>query len=129
VHQNAWGKYRHTMAVIRSGDGNRSAVFTAEIPEAGSYDLELYLPDRDGVFFMRVIEDWHLVLETPDGPQEIDFDAAGGVGGWNSIGSYDLPEGEVKVKLTNRSEGRVVVADAVRWIPSAGTAGTENSGS
>jgi len=129
ANQNAYGKYRHTLAVIRAGKGDRHAVFTALIPSGGSWDLELHMPETRGLFFMSGIEDWHLAIEDGGVSHEATFDAAAGESGWNNVGSYDLTGGEVVVRLSDKSEGRVVVADAIRWVPSSDAARAEKAGS
>ena len=35
------------------------------------------------------------------------------------VGVYDLPAGEVQVKVPNKTDGDYVMADAVRWTPVA----------
>lgn len=45
----------------------------------------------------------------------LDFDAALGETGWNKLGEFDLPGGEVRLEVSNRTNGHGVVADAIRW--------------
>jgi hypothetical protein len=116
----AHGKYRHTAAIVRSGSGERKAVFTAEIPRAGEWELEWHLPKRssDG-------SDsgggpggtWQLSIVDESGDREVAFDAAVGEAGWNSLGRFDLTSGRVRVELSDATEGRYVYADAIRWTP------------
>jgi len=51
------------------------------------------------------------------GDREVTFDAAVGGSGWNSLGRFDLASGEVRVELSDETEGRYVYADAIRWTP------------
>ena len=46
---------------------------------------------------------------------KVEFDGAIGEAGWNHIGDYDLPAGEVRVIVSNQTSGAYAVADAVRW--------------
>ena len=128
----SWGKYRHTMAVVRSGAGDRRAVFAAELPRAGRWRLALHLPEpttrqgggspapnvqinvstglgRPGTYDLTLIA----------GGEEraLEFDAAAAETGWNTLGEFDLPRGAARLLLSNRSSGRAVIADAVRWQP------------
>ena len=48
------------------------------------------------------------------------FDSNAASQGWNLVVSIDLPEGETTVTISNKTDGRFVVADAIRWSPSAG---------
>lgn len=126
----SWGKYRHTMAVVRSGAGDRRAVFAAELPRAGRWRLALHLPEpttrqgggspapnvqinvstglgRPGTYDLTLIA----------GGEEraLEFDAAAAETGWNTLGEFDLPRGAARVVVSNETSGRVVIADAVRW--------------
>ena len=51
------------------------------------------------------------------GDRDVDFDASVGGSGWNSLGRFDLASGEVRVELSDQTEGRYVYADAIRWTP------------
>ena len=60
----------------------------------------------------------------PSGEQQITFDADGGESGWNTLGTFEIADGETRVEIANSSEGgRAVIADAIRWVP-ASTGGT-----
>ena len=38
--------------------------------------------------------------------------------GWNLVGdSMELPAGLVTLSISNRSDGDLVIADAIRWTP------------
>jgi len=117
----AWGTYRHTVALVRPGRGDQRAVFTVTLPRAGSWDLELHLPDKSRFRpFIQKWGAWHLELVTSEGSQEVTFDSVAAGGGWNLVGTYDLPAGEVRLELTDRTDGQLVVADAIRLQPAAG---------
>ena len=49
--------------------------------------------------------------------EEIRFDAGASEVGWNDLGTWDLAAGEVRVELARQSDGPIVVADAIRWLP------------
>jgi ABC-type transport system involved in multi-copper enzyme maturation permease subunit len=42
----SYGKYRHTAAYIRKGEGAKKALFSAELPQSGAWDIEIYIPMR-----------------------------------------------------------------------------------
>ena len=47
---------------------------------------------------------------------ESEFDAQNGEPGWNALGSFELADGEVRVRVPNVVEdGDYVMADAIRW--------------
>jgi hypothetical protein len=117
----AHGKYRHTMAVIRSGEGERQAVFTAELPEAGPWELEYYFSPPSGSAKRRNPGTWNLTLVDESGEQEITFDAGGGESGWNSLGTFEIAGGEVRLVVSDSTDGDYVVADAIRWKRARGS--------
>lgn len=111
---SAWGKYRRTVAVIKGGKGERMAVFTAALPQSGRYELEFHLAEsrrsQRGV--------WNMNLVDGSGTQAIPFDADKGDSGWNSLGTFEIAGGEVRLEVTDRVEGKgEVMADAIRWKP------------
>ena len=133
---SAWGKYRRTVAMAFPGGEAYPAYFTAELAH-GQWRLDYHLPERriperwagdgermmyaqPGSMEMRLsaFENADSVPETSRNPVRewrLDFDAALGESGWNKLGEFDLPGGEVRLEISNRTTGEVVVADAVRW--------------
>jgi len=118
----AYGKYRHTSAVIGAGDGRHKVIFSADLPESGPWELELYFAAPTSRAAKRLkLGTWHLTLVDESGPQEITFDAHGGESGWNSLGTFEVAGGEVRLMLSDRTDGDYVVADAIRWRRARGS--------
>lgn len=116
----AWGKYRHTTAVIESGDGSKKAVFSASLPVDGEWDLEFHMPAKS-IVQRRDWGKWNITVRDSNGDQqEVKFDSKAGSEGWNLADKLNLPKGEVTVEISNKTDGDFVVADAIRWSPSAG---------
>ena len=105
--------------------GNRKAVFTAPIPSAGQWDLEIHMTNKDR-FGRGGWGNWEMNVMAGSDPMPVSFDSGAGTQGWNLVGTFDLPEGEVAVELSDKTDGRVVVADAIRWLPSAGNTRKED---
>ena len=114
-----WGRYRHTATLVRAGDGDGRALFTATLPSPGSWDLEIHVPQGRrfplgrwplGTLHLQVLRDGQSVAETQ-------IDAGAAAPGWNLVDGWSLDAGEVTVALSNRTDGEVVVADAIRWVP------------
>ena len=140
---SAWGRYRHTIARATTGQGNHAATFSAQLPESGRWRLAYHLPAMSGgsgvvsaraaggavvvsastgdsgAYFGRQ-GTYDIALESAGESQEVEFDASVAESGWNDLGEFDLPAGEVRVKVTNSTSGRTVVADAIRWSPANG---------
>lgn len=116
-----WGKYRHTVAGSIPGDGSAVAVFAADLPEPGRWRLEYHVPDPQGLglwgpsygtlgtLAMTVIADGREV--------EIAYDGASADVGWNEIDDFEFASTHVRLEVSNRTDGEMVVADAIRWLP------------
>lgn len=117
--ESAWGRYRHTMAVVRSGSGAQQAEMTAELPSPGPWQLEVHLPDKRRFGRSRTWGSWTLRIRSSGEPHEVAFDAGTADRGWNLVGAFELPAGEVTVVFGNDTDGDLVVADAVRWTPAS----------
>ena len=133
----SWGKYRRTVARIGAGDGAQIATFEAQLPAAGRWRLGYHLALPPGGASAGVsIGGGGVRVVTGGGPGEVfgsydlrlqadgvdtavEFDAIGADTGWNQLGDFDLPAGSVTLSVTNKTSGRLVVADAIRWRPVA----------
>ena len=130
----SWGKYRRTVVRSAPGSGEERAVFVAELPAAGSWQLDYHLPaldfgrqysggPNDAVF--AYLRDhslgrqgaYSVSLESGGRETVVEFDASAGQPGWNAVVQLDMPQGPARVAVSNRTTGRTVVADAIRWTP------------
>lgn len=115
-NENAWGRYRHTFAHTGPGDGTRRAVMPAKLPSAGVWALEIYVPALSNLP-ANARGKWHLEVISANGREALSYDATAANAGWNRVGEYRLPAGEVRVELTDKTDGRMVIADAFAWSP------------
>ncbi len=105
----SWGRYRRTTVVAPPGDGNRSAAFTAELPEAGRWRVELHVPSLSplppGMGPMRREVRIGNGADSPspagNGNDGVRFEASLGI----RLGSYDL-------ELENGGNSRPIDFDA-----------------
>jgi hypothetical protein len=58
----------------------------------------------------------HYKIHHDEGEEEITLDYQAADGGWNSLGRYHLSADTARVVLTNKSAGRIVIGDAVKWV-------------
>jgi hypothetical protein len=124
---SAWGKYRHTMAYMKPGEGQTQAAFSAEVPQAGPWQLEIHLPNLVFNWGVASWGTWEFEITNGGDTQTASFDNAGAVRGWNQVGTFALAPGEVSVALSDRSDGRLVVADAIRWSRRASESNDQTS--
>ena len=132
----SYGRYRHTIARVTAGQGDRAATFSAVLPAAGRWRVDYHLPDlaarhttQDDSPF-QLTANLEITSGRSQGPQlgtydmklvsggttrQVEFDASATEPGWTSIGRYDLTAGPVSLVVTNLTGGRTVVADAVRF--------------
>ena len=143
---SSWGRYRRTTALVAKGEGTQRAIYTAVLPEAGRWRVELHVPSllpvpaggeirrevrfggRDGppgdeargaqvnVSFGLYLGTYDLELRNGGSSRPIDFDAQGAGIGWATLGEFDLAPGVVGLELSNDTTGNVVAADAVRFV-------------
>ena len=129
----SWGRYRRSLVSIDPGTGDSKATFRAVLPAAGRWRLAYHLPGphllagsvlENGPEAMRIplshlsrFGTLDLHVETAAQRFPVAFDAADAAPGWNALGTFDLPAGEVAVTVSDRTSGALVVADAVRWAP------------
>jgi len=115
----SFGKYRRTTARAPAGDGRAKAVFSATLPSAGRWRIDYHLPEASDAFFGARVRHggYRLTVVASDVEEAVEFDAAAAPWGWNDLGTFALPAGEVSLAVSNQTSGRAVFADAVRWRP------------
>ena len=134
----SWGQYARTATWSESGDGDRSATFAAQLPHAGRWRLDYHLPGAEvaelegsvgmsirwtrathklGRYEMALLESAE--AETLGSPRRtpVEFDGSIAEEGWNHLGDFDLRSTNVALVVTDRTDGDVVVVDAIRWRP------------
>jgi hypothetical protein len=121
IDSKFYGGYIRSADFISGGSGDLKATFAASLEKSGHYDVYYHAS--------RITSPWrrhgheeenygtlHFLIYHDDGVEETELDLNGADDGWNYLGSYYISGGEAKIELTNESEGRVVIADAVKWV-------------
>ena len=132
-----YGKYVLSAYITAKGTGDKIALWNVEIKETGMHEIYYYvgkLPVRGrgrpgggpgsqggdpggndrqqdqnyGSYRFTVLHD--------DGEDEITIDVAKAEEGWIFLGNFYLSSGPAKVSLTNETNGKMVIADAVKWV-------------
>ena len=124
VVPTAWGRYRRTIALAQAGDGGARAVASARLPSRGRWALAFHVPlspppdfpgERAPEAHLRFLGGYDMRLRTAKGETSIEFDGRAANFGWNTLGVFDMPAGEVQLVVTNRTFGDIVLFDAIRW--------------
>jgi len=130
-----YGKYIRSAVYTRAGTGDQAITWSAIIRDPGYYDVYAYV----GKAAARVsVKDWngpagqsdtdeeengddrykdmHYKIYNDEGVDEITLDYKYADGGWNILGRFYISSDTAKVMLTNKSSGRLVIGDAVKWV-------------
>lgn len=113
--RDAIGRYRKTMAMKGAGTGESWVAFDTEIPTEGRWRLEYHLPQRFNKWMRWGTYDIQLAID--GNTQDIEFDSGAAQSGWNRLGDFDLAEGNVQLRVSDKTSGSIVIADAIRWRP------------
>ncbi len=137
IHADFYGNYIHSASYIKSGNGSKKVLWTANLPVSGQYNVYCYsslLQFRLGRFGGRpggggppappgsggnrgqALKDLHYTIFHDDGQEEVTLDATSAEEGWNFLGTFYLSQGSAIVELSDKTEGRIVTADAVKWV-------------
>ena len=142
IGDDYYGTYRLSAHYIKAGTGNNKAIWTAQIPRNGLYDVYYYSSgmgsrfrgrggpggdrgsrdrggdrggDRGRNRFADMSKDYHFTVTHDDGVEEITLDLSETDQGWIVLGTFYFSKGNAKVELSDKSKGRMILADAVRW--------------
>ena len=118
---NFYGEVIQSAHYTRAGDGNRRVVWNTVIPENGYYDVYAYVGQmrrmgRRGRDRREPDDAYHFYVSHDDGQEETILEIKNAEDGWNFLGGFYFSADSARVELTNESQGRVVMADAVKWV-------------
>jgi hypothetical protein len=145
VESNYYGKYILSSVYTRGGTGDKKVTWNAIIKEPGYYDIYCYVGKGVDVTSVKGVrqggpgggggsggtgagqidnaqrsessfKDMHYKIFNDEGVEELTLDYPNADGGWNLLGRYYLSPDTAKVVLTNKSEGRIVIGDAIKWV-------------
>jgi hypothetical protein len=117
-----FGKYIHSAYYIGSGDGSKHVVWRAQIPENGFYDIYTYMFNTEGLWRGRggrrglTFGDFNYQIFHDGGKDEITLVSDDAQEGWNFLGTWYFSAGQAKAQLSDASNGRVIIADALKWV-------------
>ena len=125
IHSNFYGRYVHSAHYVKAGSGAKVVSWTANIPESGQYDVYCYsnpvqlrgMRGRGrGRERQSMVGEMFYTVFHDDGQEDVTLDIQSAEEGWNFLGTFYLSAGSATVELSDKSNARMVVADAVKWI-------------
>lgn len=137
VQSSYYGKYVRSAVYTRGGSGDKSVTWTCIIKEPGYYNVYCYIGKSVDRMMVRMggqnrsggpggqlegkppespYKDMHYKIYHDEGVDDITVDYDKADGGWNNLGKFYLSKDTAKVVLTNKSAGRVVIGDAIKWV-------------
>ena len=132
----AYGKYRRTLARAFDDSTEANVHFEASLPTRGNWKLEYHVPDPNslrsggGLGFAINVEigsrrgrerygDFEMWVTDGDRVVPIEFDGESIDEGWNLLGEFELENPLVTVSVSSNTTRGSVVADAIRWTPAS----------
>ena len=118
---NYYGTYIKSAVYIRKGAGDNKAQWETDLPESGNYSVYVFLPKKgvqDTNPFARnetTSGSYTFTVTSDDGAEEIKVDLLNN-DGWYFLGDFYISKGATSISLSDKTEKRIVVADAVKWV-------------
>lgn len=141
AHSAFYGESIRSAYVSKKGDGQNIAKWSTVLPEAGFYDVYMYVPlsamykppergsgrgrggsggaesrKGGGPEFADQGTKYPYTISSNEGSEEFEFTLNRPEEGWNKIGTFHFPADTATVELSNNTEGRRVIADAIKWV-------------
>jgi hypothetical protein len=141
AHSAYYGETVRSAMAIRRGDGTNHVTWSTRLPEKGFYDVYVYIPvsamyqrpsRREqgggqgsqgqgpgrgfGPEFADKGTDYRYIISSSEGTEEVLYELNNPEDGWNRLGSFHFPADSVSIRLSNQTDGRRVIADAVKWV-------------
>ncbi|MFH1843349.1 MAG: hypothetical protein ABIF77_09075 [bacterium] len=119
INPHFYGKYvRSSHYTNADRDNVRKASWSADITEAGFYDLYVHVY-RLNLGWERSSAEFgtnQFLIDHEDGVEQVELDLDAAENGWNHLGSYYFRAGVNTVEITNETRKRFVLADAMKWV-------------
>jgi hypothetical protein len=118
--QRFYGRFVLSGRYKRAGDGRSGVAWQTEVARAGDYELFYYCGPLEEMKrenrHQRVDNQLTFLVHNDDGREETVLDLGEAQEGWNQLGTYRLAAGMARVELSDKTGGRSVVADAIKWV-------------
>ena len=114
-----FGKYVRSAFFTKSGQGDRSASWKADLKNEAQYDVYCHIEKvqswgRRGRQQKKA--DYNFKVYHESGFEEINKSDQELENGWNYLGTFFINPENAKVELNNKSIGTFLFADAIKWV-------------
>lgn len=138
IQSTYYGKYILSSVYTGAGKGERKVTWSAVIQKPGYYDVYCYIGKAADRMMIRrgrseqegpgmpgdsgegqgenMYKDMHYRIFHDQGVEEITVDYENAEGGWNNLGRYYISSDTARVELSNETNGKIVIADAIKWV-------------
>ncbi|HKI88225.1 MAG TPA: hypothetical protein VKA38_04300, partial [Draconibacterium sp.] len=120
TNSDFYGQYIRSGYYTKGGDGSQLAKWHVPIKKAGYYDVYYYFYKSRGFGRGRNRGDekgeYNFTIYADDGPEEQALNAQNADEGWNLLGSFYFSSDTALVELSDKSQLRMVFADAVKLV-------------
>ena len=120
TNSDFYGEYVRSAYYIKGGTGDLKAAWKIPLKKTGYYDVFAYMYKARN--FGRGGDDrgnkgeYHFIIHSDEGEQEIVIDNDNVEAGWNHLGTYNFDTETALIELSNKSELRMIFADAVKVV-------------
>lgn len=113
-----YGEYIRSGYYIKGGEGDQVATWNVPVAKAGYYDVyfHLYKTRMRGRDRNEEKGNYNFNIHADDGTEEAALDYQNAEAGWNHLGTFYFSPDTAKIELTNKSQLRMVFADAVKIV-------------
>lgn len=113
-----YGEYVRSGYYIKGGEGGQVATWNVPVKKAGYYDVyfHLYKMRSRGRNRNQDKGNYNFTIYGDDGAEEAALDVQGAETGWNHLGSFYFSPDTAKIELSNKTQLRMVFADAVKLV-------------
>ncbi|HEC44784.1 MAG TPA: hypothetical protein ENI20_18355 [Bacteroides sp.] len=141
AHSGFYGESIRSAHLTRKGEGGNTASWTTILPAAGFYDVHVYIPmsamfgrsnrrrrggdsgqsgggqgHGRGAGFADDGTIYNYVISSNEGSEKVEFRLRNIEDGWNKLGSFHFPADTARIEISNKTNGRRIFADAVKWV-------------
>jgi len=115
---------RYAALYIKSGDGKEKVMLETPVLEAGTYDLYYFLPDlhyeitvyKTSPDYRNIFGDIYISVTNKGLANEIRLNLNDDSNGWKYVGTYTIDNSNLTMEISDKSDGRIVLVDAVKLV-------------